>query len=56
MDAELIKDQEYSIMGRTPVDRVKALLGKLNSIRRSEQGGYEISDKAKTTSLNFMGI
>ncbi len=55
VDAELIEDAGYAAMGKTPVDRVKILLGKLDSIRRSEQGGYEISDKAKTTSHNFMG-
>jgi len=47
--------KEYVSLGRTSVDRVKALLGKLDSIRRSEQGGHEISDTAKTTSHNFMG-
>ena len=55
VDTELIQDQEYGSMGEIPVDRVITLKGKLDSIRRSEQGGYEISDKAKMTSHKFMG-
>ena len=55
VDAELIKDQEYGSMGKNPVDRVKALLGRLDSVRRSEQRGYEISEQAKMTSHKFVG-
>ena len=42
-------------MGKTSVDRVKALLGKLDSVRRSEQGGYKVSDAARATSHKFVG-
>ena len=42
-------------MGKNPVDRVKTLLDRLDSVRRSEQRGYEISDQAKMTSHKFVG-
>ncbi|GAG28781.1 unnamed protein product, partial [marine sediment metagenome] len=32
VDADLIEDKEYVSIGKTPVDRVKALLGRLHSI------------------------
>ena len=40
VDAELIGDKEYGSMGKNPVDRVKTLLDRLDSVRRSEQRGY----------------
>ena len=55
VDAELIGDKEYGSMGKNPVDRVKTLLDRLDSVRRSEQRGYEISDQAKMTSHKFVG-
>ncbi len=55
VDAELIEDREYASMSKNPVDRMKTLLDRLDSIRRSEQRGYEISDQAKMTSHKFMG-
>ena len=33
VDAELIEDKEYAAMGKTPADRVKTLLGSLDSVR-----------------------
>ena len=33
VDAELIEDKEYLSMGDKPADRVKTLLGKLDSVR-----------------------
>jgi hypothetical protein len=37
VDAELIEDREYTLMGKKPEDRVKALLGKLKAGRRSKE-------------------
>ena len=34
---------------------MKALLGKLESVRGSEEGGYEVSTQAKLTSNKFIG-
>ena len=36
VDAELIEDKEYASMGKAPIDRLKTLLDKLDSVRRSE--------------------
>ena len=35
VDAELIEDKQYAAMGKKPADRVRTLLGKLKSMRRS---------------------
>jgi len=37
MDAELVEDEEYAAMGKKPADRVKTLLAKLDSVRRSKE-------------------
>ncbi len=55
IDSELIDEEEYVSMGDNSVDRVKTLLGKLDAVRRSVQGGYDVSDTAKATSHKFMG-
>ena len=55
IDADLIQDKKYATMGKTPVDRVKTLLNKLDSARRSKDRGYEISDQTAMTSHKFMG-
>jgi len=55
VDAELIGDQDYASMGNKPADRVKTLLGKLDSVRRSEELGYEVASEAKLTSNKFIG-
>jgi len=55
VDAELIEDTQYASMGRKPADRVKTLLGKLDSVRRSEGLGYEVASEAKLTSNKFIG-
>jgi len=55
VDAEMIEDKEYATMGKTPAGRVKTLLDKLDSARRSKDRGYEISDQATMTSHKFMG-
>ncbi len=55
MDAELIEDVEYSSMGEKPADRVKTLFGKLDSVRRSKELGYEVGTQARLTSHKFVG-
>ena len=55
VDAELMEDIQYLSMGKTPADRVKTLLGKLDSVRRSKELGYEIAPQARLTSHKFMG-
>ena len=46
VDPELIGDQQYASMGKNPVDRVKALLGKLHSLSISKKRGPKVSKKA----------
>ena len=55
VDAELIEDIEYLSMGETPADRVKTLLGKLDSVRRSKDLGYKVATQARLTSHKFVG-
>ncbi len=55
VDAELIEDKEYATMGKTPADRVKTLLGKLDSVRRSEERRSKITQEAKHLSNKFVG-
>ena len=43
VDAQLIKDKQYALMGNSPANRVKALLGKLKATRRSKERGYNPS-------------
>ena len=47
VDADLIEDKKYASMGKNPGDRVKTLLGKLDSVRRSKELGYEVASEAK---------
>ena len=42
-------------MGKNPVDRVKTLLGKLDSKRRSEERGSSIIDGVERLSGKFAG-
>jgi len=55
VDAELMEDKEYASMGEKPTDRVKALLGQLDSVRRSQVRGSEVSDHSKGLSRKFVG-
>ena len=55
VDAELIEDKEYASMGKNPADRVKALLGQLDSVRRSQVRGSEVSGHSKGLSRKFAG-
>ena len=54
VDAELMEDIQYLSMGEKPADRVKTLLGKLDSVRRSEELGHEVASEAKLTSNKFI--
>ena len=45
----------FSLMGKNPADWVKTLLGKLDSVRRSKELGYEIAPQARLTSHKFVG-
>jgi len=47
VDAELIEDKEYAAMGKTSPDRVKTLLGKIDSVRRSRERGFNPAKEAK---------
>ncbi len=42
-------------MGEKPTDRVKTLLGKLDSVRRSKERGFNVSEQIKCTSNKFVG-
>lgn len=55
VDAELIQDKEYLSMGDKPADRVKTLLGKIDSVRRSRERGFNPAKEAKQTSHKFVG-
>ncbi|MBW2333138.1 MAG: ParB N-terminal domain-containing protein [Deltaproteobacteria bacterium] len=55
VDAELMEDIEYLSMGRTPADRLKTLLGKLDSMRRCKERGYSVSEEIRHTSNKFIG-
>ncbi|MBW2575501.1 MAG: ParB/RepB/Spo0J family partition protein, partial [Deltaproteobacteria bacterium] len=50
VDAELIEDKQYAAMGKNPADRVKTLLGKLDSVRRSQERGSSVSKQSKSLS------
>ena len=55
MDSELMEDEDYAAMGEKPADRVKTLLGQLDSARRSQVRGSEVSGHSKALSHKFMG-
>lgn len=55
IDAELIEDKEYAVMGKSPADRVKTLLGTIDSVRRSRERGFNPAKEAKQTSHKFVG-
>jgi len=47
VDADLIDNREYVSMGKSSVDRVEALLGKLHSITNSKDRGSQVSQEGK---------
>ena len=55
VDAELIEDKEYTSMGKTPADRVKTLLGKLDTVRRGKERGFNVTNDIRRTSGKFAG-
>ena len=55
VDAELIEDKKYASMGERPADRVKTLLGKLDTMRRGKERGYIVTNDTKLTSGKFAG-
>ncbi len=55
MDAELINDKEYASMGKNPANRVKTLLGKLDSMRRSKERRSIVRGKTRQMSNKFVG-
>jgi len=55
VDAELMEDIEYLSMGETPADRMKNLLGKLDSVRRSEERGFNAREQTRRTSNKSIG-
>jgi hypothetical protein len=54
VDAELIEDIQYLFMGKTPADRVKTLLAKLDSVRSSQERGSEVSSPSKALFHKFV--
>ena len=53
VNAEMIGDKEYGSMGKIPVDRVKALLGKLDSIVTIKIRGSKVSKEAESLLRKF---
>ncbi len=54
MDAELIQDKKYAGMGKAPASRVKTLLRKLDSVRRTQERGSGISNQSKSLLHKFV--
>jgi len=54
VDAELIEDKAYVIMGKTPLERVKTVLRKIDSARRSRERGFSPEKKTEETSNKFI--
>ena len=55
VDAELVDDKQYASMGKNPADRVKTLLVKLDSVRRSKGRGSTFTDETRRLSNKFIG-
>ena len=55
VDSQLSGDDEYDAMGAEPVDRVRTLLSRLDSIRRGGDRGYEATEHVQMTSYRFVG-
>ena len=54
VDVELIGGREYASMGKTPADRIKTFLGKLDSVRSRQARGSEVSSRSKALFHKFM--
>ncbi len=55
VDTELIEDKQYASMGKSPADRVKTLLVKLDTIRRSKGRGSTFTNETGRLSNKFVG-
>ena len=55
VDAELCDDDEYKLMGNNLLDRVRKLLGKMDTLRRAGERNYTGRDITRQTSHKFMG-
>ena len=55
LDAELSDDKEYASTGKNPADRVKTLLGKLDTVRRGKERGFNVTNEIRRTSGKFAG-
>jgi hypothetical protein len=55
VDAELLEDKAYAAMANAPADWVKTLLGKLDSMRRSKERGFNVTYETRHTSNKFIG-
>jgi len=53
-DAELIEDKAYVAMGKTPLERVKTVLRKIDSARRSRERGFSPEKKTEEASNKFI--
>jgi len=53
VDAEMIGDKEYGSMGMNPVNQVKTLFGKLDSVRSSQTRGTEVSRQSELLLSKF---
>ncbi len=51
----LCDDDEYKLMGNNSLDRVRKLLGKMDTLRRAEERNYTSRDINRQTSHKFMG-
>jgi hypothetical protein len=54
-DSELIEDKQYASMGKNPADRLRTLLVKLDTIRRSEKRGSTFTNQTRRLSNKFIG-
>jgi len=55
VDAERIEDKQYASMGKNPADRVKTLLVKLDTIRRSKKRRSTFTNQTRRLFNKFIG-
>ena len=56
VDAELIEDKAYLSMGDNPADRVKKLLGKIDSVRRSRERGFNPAKETNRRPADLLDV
>jgi hypothetical protein len=54
VDAELADNIQYLSTGKTPADRVKTLLGKPDSVTRTQERGSEVTTQPKALFHKFV--